>query len=149
MRTMSCDEAVTSGSDALAVSPIAESMAIAVLGSEAFRNGNCLLDNPRISKVFSHDAQVRTVELGDGLWSALRVSPDGTVTVLFVHNATGEPRTFAPADALPGKSAEPIHFIRGEMRTLGAGSPGDTERTLCELAAHSFAWLARFEDGGH
>jgi hypothetical protein len=148
MRTVSCDEPVVAEAQMLPVSPMAESMAIAVLGAEAFRNGNCLLDNPRIFKVFTHDATVRAVDLGAGLWSATRSSADGTVTVLFVHNVQDRTCGFAPATALGSPVAGSIHFIRGAVRTGLGETEGGGAEMVCELAPHGFAWLAWFDPEG-
>lgn len=123
--------------------PVSEALTMTVLGTAA-PHGLGPLCNPRIESAFTPGSELSAVEVGEGLWSALRTSPDGSVRVLCVHNVGDRARTFDPSGALPASMpGEDLHFIHGDTHTLPARGGG----VLCTLAAHEFVWLARYAPG--
>ena len=125
--------------------PVSEALSVTVLGTAA-PHGLGPLCNPRIESAFTPGCELRVVEVGQGLWSALRSSPDGSVRVLCVHNLGDHSRTFDPSGALPALTpGEELHFIHGHTRTLP--TDGDGDDVLCTLDPHEFVWLARYAPG--
>lgn len=123
--------------------PVSEALTVTVLGTAA-PHGLGPLCNPRIESAFAPGCELSVVEVGEGLWSALRCNPDRSVRVLCVHNVGDRARTFDPSGALPASIAgEDLHFIHGHTRTLPTGDDG----VLCTLGAHEFVWLARYAPG--
>lgn len=120
--------------------PIAESLALTVLGTAGGWAPN-LPCGPQILRAFAPGSDLSVVEVGEGLWSALRTSADGLTRVLCVHNLGERSHTFDPSGVLPqSPRGEFLHFVHGHMRT----PPSLGGEVLCALGAHEFVWLARF-----
>ena len=91
-----------------------------------------------LAAAFGEGSTIKPVEIGGGLYAAVRTSEDGASHVLCVHNGKREPIAFLPGAHLPGDPADQIVFVRGETVTRVRGQ--DIE---CVIEPGSHVWLGR------
>ncbi|MFF2954064.1 hypothetical protein ACFVVU_22320 [Kitasatospora sp. NPDC057965] len=118
---------------------LAASLQATALGHPPTADG--ALSNPRTATAFGEGARLEPVDLGDGLWAALRTSPDAAQQVLCVHNLAAHPVDFDPRDAFTGAALDDgeLLFLAGQIGPAPSGGDAPSR-----LAPHTYVWLGRF-----